>query len=51
MAKFKIIDGIFDDKRAGEVIELEPEHGAYYVREGLLEEVQEEAKPKRATKK
>jgi hypothetical protein len=47
-----VLDGVFEDdkgaKRAGETVELEAEHGAYYVEAGLLEEV---AEAKKATKK
>lgn len=39
MAKFKVLNGIFGGKGAGETVELQPEHGAYYVAEGLLEEL------------
>lgn len=51
MAKFKVLDGVFGEQGKGEIVELENEFGAFYVNAGLLEEVAEEEKPKRATKK
>ena len=53
MAKFKVLAGVFGGKRAGEEVELATEHGAYYVKEGLLEVVAEvKAEPKKpATRK
>lgn len=51
MAQFKVLAGVFGGKRAGETVELQPEHGAYYVAEGLLEVVAEVEKvePKKPT--
>lgn len=50
--KYEILDGIFDGKGTGETVELEKEHGDYYVAEGLLRAVEVEIKaPAKRAKK